>query len=272
MLCPSHHHHHHQSSTSSSSSSSSSLSSPGIRDISMREIRDLIIIIHTDSTNRFDQLYRMLRSNPYLGHQFHIRSWFPNCLLSIFSLYFKSKLECIYYIKSYPPTNITYILEIILSPVGAILIFAVMFILPFLTTNLFAMIILVPLWFCYFVDLTLVIIAHVLIFIITLIFLPWYCISGFIFPKNIDLSRAYYRDMFGSHPDLDPPVIIDEMSDKLRDIVDNYIPLQSTISFDYLRFVKEKKIITTRYSGDDNVVHEITKEYTGSFIEFIKQN
>ena len=78
--------------------------------------------------------------------------------------------------------------------------------------------------------------------------------------------------MFDSHPDLDPPVIIDEMSDKLRDIVDNYIPLPSTTSFDYLRFVKEKKTITTRYSGDDNVVHEKKKEYTGSFIEFIKQN
>ena len=113
----------------------------------------------------------------------------------------------------------------------------------------------------------------VILVIPTLIFLPWYYLSDCIFPKNIELSRAYYRDMFDSHPEFDPPVIIDEMSNKLRDIVDNYnIPLPSTTSFDYLRFVKEKKTITTRYSGDDNVVHEIKKEYTGAFIEFIKHN
>ena len=55
---------------------------------------------------------------------------------------------------------------------------------------------------------------------------------------NIDLSMTYYRDIFDRNPDLDPPVIIDEMSDKLRSIVDNYTPLPSTTSFDYLRFVK----------------------------------
>jgi len=45
---------------------------------------------------------------------------------------------------------------------------------------------------------------------------------------NIELSIAYYRDIFGSNPDLNPSVIIDEMSDKLRSIVDNYRPLPST--------------------------------------------
>jgi hypothetical protein len=260
MLCPSHHHHNHHHFF------------PGIRDVVMRKVRDQIIIIHKDSTKRFDQLYHMLYSNPHLGHQFHLRSWFSYCWLSVFSPYFKSKLECRYYIRSYPPIIITCVLEIILSPVGALLIFAAMFILPFLTTNLVAMFILVPLYLCYFVDLNLAIIYCVLAFIITLIFLPWYSLSGLIFPKNIELSIVYYRDMFGSNLDLDPPVIIDEMSDKLRDIVDNYIPLPSTTSFDYLRFVKETNTITYRYSGEDNVVHEVKKKVTGSFIEFIKHD
>jgi hypothetical protein len=77
--------------------------------------------------------------------------------------------------------------------------------------------------------------------------------------------------MFDSYPDLNPPVIIDEMSDKLRRIVDNYRPLPSTTSFDYLRLVKEKKTITFRYTGEhDDTVHEILTEVTGHFIEFIK--
>ena len=81
--------------------------------------------------------------------------------------------------------------------------------------------------------------------------------------------------MFDSNPDLDPPVIIDEMSDKLRIIVDNYTPLPSTTSFDYLRFVKETKTIkyTVTVSGGENqpsYVEEREFLVTGSFIEFIK--
>jgi hypothetical protein len=94
---------------------------------------------------------------------------------------------------------------------------------------------------------------------------------------NIELSKAYYRDMFGSNPDLNPPVIIDEMSDKLRSIVDNYRPLPSTTSFDYLRFVKEtkrRKYMETVYGGEDGLsyLYEVEREQvvTGSFIEFIK--
>ena len=94
---------------------------------------------------------------------------------------------------------------------------------------------------------------------------------------NIELSKAYYRDMFNSHPDLNPPVNIDEISDKLRNIVDNYRPLPSTTSFDYLRFVKEMKRIkytetVFEGSGDDERDYEEERELvvTGSFIEFIK--
>ena len=76
--------------------------------------------------------------------------------------------------------------------------------------------------------------------------------------------------MFGSNPDLDPPVIIDEMSDKLRSIVDNYRPLPSTTSFDYLRFVKETKIILYGVGGSDDSPHNVEISVTGSFIEFIK--
>jgi len=94
--------------------------------------------------------------------------------------------------------------------------------------------------------------------------LLWECLGGYIYPMNIELSIAYYRDIFGSNPDLNPPVIIDEMSDKLRSIVDNYRPMPSTTSFDYLRFVKESKRISCPMDGRDN--HEII----GSFIEFIK--
>ena len=92
---------------------------------------------------------------------------------------------------------------------------------------------------------------------------------------NIELSIAYYRDIFGSNPDLDPPVIIDEMSDKLRSIVDNYTPLPSTTSFDYLRFMKETKTITytvTAYNSDHGRFQCERRELvvTGSFVEFIK--
>ena len=81
--------------------------------------------------------------------------------------------------------------------------------------------------------------------------------------------------MFGSNPDLDPPVIIDEMSDKLRSIVDNHTPLPSTTSFDYLRFVKEKKTIKymENVSGGENQPDYVLEQklvLNGSFIEFIK--
>ena len=77
--------------------------------------------------------------------------------------------------------------------------------------------------------------------------------------------------MFDCNPDLDPPVILDEMSDKLRSIVDNYTPLPSTTSFDYLRFVKETKTVTyTMSGGKDSPDYDVEKEITGSFIEFIK--
>jgi hypothetical protein len=107
--------------------------------------------------------------------------------------------------------------------------------------------------------------------ITSFILLPWYCLKGRILPKNIELSIAYYRDVFGSNPDLNPPVIIDEMSDKLRSIVDNYTPLPSTTAFDYIQLVKEKKTITFRYTGEhSDTVYEILTEVTGHFIEFIK--
>ena len=102
--------------------------------------------------------------------------------------------------------------------------------------------------------------------IISLIFLPWCYLIGYIFPTNIQLSIAYYRDIFGSNPDLDPPVIIDEMSDKLRSIVDNYRPLPSTTSFDYLRFVKGTKRLNYKVTREE----ERELVVTGSFIEFIK--
>jgi hypothetical protein len=81
--------------------------------------------------------------------------------------------------------------------------------------------------------------------------------------------------MFGSNPDLNPPVIIDEMSDKLRNIVDNYTPLSSTASFDYLRFVKgikRLKYTVTVYDDEKERLHEEERErvLNGSFIEFIK--
>jgi len=90
---------------------------------------------------------------------------------------------------------------------------------------------------------------------------------------NIELSIAYYRDIFGSNPDLNPPVIIDEMSDKLRSIVDNYRPLPSTTSFDYLRFVKGTKRLNYKVTvseGENNREEERELVVTGSFIEFIK--
>ena len=139
-----------------------------------------------------------------------------------------------------------------------------------------------------------------------MIFLPWYYLSGLIFPMNIDLSIAYYRDMFESHPDLDPPVIIDEMIDKLRSIVDNYRPLPSTTSFDYLRFVERKTPLfvtsptatttsTTTISNDMDIAgvveervdiegnveervvvggddYDRNEKVTGWLIEFIKYN
>ena len=69
-----------------------------------------------------------------------------------------------------------------------------------------------------------------MVIVIIFLFIPPidYICSGYIYPMNIELSIAYYRDIFGSNPDLNPSVIIDEMSDKLRSIVDNYRPLPST--------------------------------------------
>jgi hypothetical protein len=79
--------------------------------------------------------------------------------------------------------------------------------------------------------------------------------------------------MFNSNPDLDPPVIIDEMRDKLRSIVDNYTPLPSTTSFDYLRFVKEKKTIKySEHRDEDGRDYEMETEVIGSYIEFIKND
>jgi 5'-3' exonuclease len=45
------------------------------KSVKEQEIRNQIFIIHKDSMKRFDQLYHMLRSNPHLGYQFHLRSW-----------------------------------------------------------------------------------------------------------------------------------------------------------------------------------------------------
>ena len=93
---------------------------------------------------------------------------------------------------------------------------------------------------------------------------------------NIESSIAYYRDMFRSNPDLNPPVIIDEMSDKLRSIVDFYRPMPSTTSFDYLRFVKGTKTlkytVTAHNNDNQGSDYEVEQErvVTGSFIEFIK--
>ena len=84
--------------------------------------------------------------------------------------------------------------------------------------------------------------------------------------------------MFGSNPDHDPIVIIDEMRDQLRSIVDNYRPLPSTTSFDYLRFVKETIRIkykeTVSCGGDDQPDYAEERELvvTGSFIDFIKHD
>ena len=132
-------------------------------------------------------------------------------------------------------------------------------------------VILLPLLLLYYAVVFLLPIYCILVFIIILIFLPWYCLSDRIFPMNVDLSIAYYRDMFDSNPDLNPPLIIDEMSDKLRSIVDNYAPLPSTTSYDHLRFVKKTKRITyTMPRGRDSPEYDVEKEVTGSFIEFIK--
>ena len=213
----------------------------------MREIRDQIIIIHKESMKRFNQLYRKLYSNPYLGHQFHLTSWwyyyigilfYPLNILINFIV-----PECSYYINSYPPEVISCILQIILWPLYLITMIAIY------------------------------VLSMILVVIVFIIWFPWCCLSDRIFPMNIELSRAYYRDMFGSNPDLNPPVIIDEMSDKLRSIVDNYRPLPSTTSFDYLRFVKETRRIkyTVSWSSEgDNYTEERELVVTGSFIEFIK--
>ena len=205
----------------------------------MREIRDQIIIIHKESMKRFNQLYRKLYSNPYLGHQFHLTSWwyyyigilfYPLNILINFIV-----PECSYYINSYPPEVISCILQIILWPL-------------------------------YLITMIAICVLSMILAVITLILLPWCCLSDCIFPQNIELCLSYYHDMFGSNPDLDPPVIIDEMSDKLRNIVDNYTPLPSTTSFDYLRFVKETRRINYTMRGGQG--RELV--ITGSFIEFIK--
>jgi len=205
---------------------------------------------------RFDQLYHMLCSNPHLGHQFHLRSWIDYILCSLkkklcklfVSLLFR---EYMYYIRSFPPSIISCTLEIIICLLYPISMYAALVVT--------------------FIHLVILLIIAVIRLITSFILLPWYCLKGRILPKNIELSIAYYSDMFGSNPDHNPPVIIDEMSDKLRSIVDNYTPLPSTTSFDCIRLVKEKKTITFRYSGEDSdTVHEILTEVTGHFIEFIK--
>ena len=219
----------------------------------MREIRHQIIIIHKDTMKKFDQLYRKLYSNPHLGHQFYLRSWFLYYMMYFpfvsfgRSFLLKNLSRCKFYIRSYPPIVISYILQIILFPLFLITRFSV---LVAMVSQLIQMGILSIIFF---------------------ILLPWYGLSCCIFPKNIRLSIAYYRDMFGSNPDLNPPVIIGEMRDKLRNIVDNYRPLPSTTSFDYLRFVREKKTITySTYRDGDGYDHEVKTEVIGSFIEFIK--
>ena len=227
----------------------------------MREIRNQIIIIHNESMKRFDQLYRMLCSNPHLGHQFHLELWLRYYIeiplvFPLKKLFFLLS-ECNYNIKSYPQYDI---LQFILYPL-------------YLITYISAV------W--------VFMIFAVIYMIIQLIFFPWYYISGCIYPMDIELSIAYYRDIFDSNPDLNPPMIIDEMSDKLRSIVDNYRPLPptasfdnyrplpSTASFDYLRFMKETK--TMKYTvtvsrGENQPSYEEERErvVTGSFIEFIK--
>ena len=215
----------------------------------MREIRSQIIIIHNESIKRFDQLYRMLCSNPHLGHQFHLELWLRYYIkiplvFPILKLFFLLS-ECNYYIKSYPQYDI---LQFILYPL-------------YLITYISAV------W--------VFMIFAVIYMIIQLIFFPWYYISGCIYPMDIELSIAYYRDIFDINPDLNPPVIIDEMSDKLRSIVDNYRPLQSTASFDYLRFMKDTKtmkytITVSRGENQPSYEEERERVVTGSFIEFIK--
>ena len=146
----------------------------------MREIRDQIIIIHKESTKKFNQLYRMLHSNPHLGHQFHLRSWSHYYLTHVpIALWFEiiASSECW---SSLPV--ISCIFPIILLLLIVIPSFPIMFL---------SMIYLISLY------------------IISFILRPWYYISGNIFPRNIELSIAYYRDMFGSNLDLNPPVIID---------------------------------------------------------------
>jgi len=226
-------------------------SSLGIRDIAIREIRNQIIVIHKDSTKRTNQLNRVLHSNPHLGLQFRLRSWWLTIVnrLGFPFLILHFLLEgCKYYIKSYPSIVLSNILQFILCP---------LYIIASISFSFLGMIFVVT------------------IFIILLILFPWYYLTGLIFPMNIDLSMAYYRDIFDRNPDLDPPVIIDEMSDKLRSIVDNYTPLPSTTSFDYLRFVKETKTIkymVTVSGGEDQPSYEEERELvvTGSFIEFVK--
>jgi len=238
----------------------------GIRDVAMRDIRNQIIIIHKDLTKRFNQLYRILHNNPYLGHQFHLRSWFHYYLISVSKSFYNLTLECLYCIRSYLPMIISCILQIILCP---FLMIPFLFFLLFYTS--IPSVILFPLLLFYYAVVFVFPIYWILVCIGSLMFLPWYCLSGCIFPKNIELSIAYYRDIFDSNPDLNPPVIIDEMSNKLRSIVDNYTPLPSTISFDYLRFVKETKTVTyTMSGGKDSPDYDVEKEITGSFIEFIK--
>ena len=224
------------------------LSSACIRDVAMRDIRNQIIVIHKESTKRFDQLYRMLRSNPHLGHHFRLRSWLNYYISTLFAPFGL----CLMFAPFGSLQCRSCLLQFICYPF--------LFILQIITI----------------VCLTFLALFHMyILLIISPILLPWYCLSGYIFPMNIELSKAYYSDMFGSSPDLNPPVIIDELSDKLRSIVDNYRPLPSTTSFDYLRFVKEAKRLkyTVTVSGGENqpdYEEEREQEVTGSFIEFIK--
>ena len=122
--------------SSSMSSSSFLLSSKGIRDVAMREIRNQIIIIHKDSTKRFNQLYRMLRSNPHLGHQFYLRSWFHYSMLYfplvlLWSYVNSIRSEFSYYIWSYPPITISNILQIIILLLDLFLV--VFFLVPYIS-------------------------------------------------------------------------------------------------------------------------------------------
>ena len=99
-----------------------SSSSTGIHDVAMREIRHHIIIIHKDTMKKFDQLYRILRSSPYLGHQFHLRSWWNYYLAHIpIALWFEIvSSDCCFYISSVYPFIFVPLLFITIFPIATL--------------------------------------------------------------------------------------------------------------------------------------------------------